>query len=274
LTLDFRSPIDPEQLVEAALFIQVFPPAQAPSINPLDDDIRPAPDRDLQVVRANFGLLPIDGSPEVLRFNQRAVVQTATLSLERVRPAPSEVWRGRLQGELRSATAFDRARPGDCADWVYDPTWNRCMPIEAVRVFLGCPLDSSPPDDPGGSVAFGSDWTSVDLGWSPRSVDGGEGECGAIRTPTELILRARTTDWFLEIDFPNPIAVADDVGFQTVPIRLWRSVSGRESTPLFEVDLDPDPDRVIDGQLWIDGFNDGADGRIFAWIQGVPRAPP
>lgn len=284
----FRSPRESNE--EQVLFFFLFPRPR-PAMNAearffIADDIQPLPPapNETQTKAADYGPVFSGEDPSDLGQNQRAVVQTGILTFEPLSEVTDGYWRGRVSGELRAATSFDRARTCPARDRkAYDADIGGCAEPapDQVSFYLGCAFQPTPVRG-WGDIAFA--WFPW---WSSSTIPeiGAGGECTAIRDGDRVRLRAQvdgtalgaTLDWMLELDLPR-FRVVENVGIEIGPelgvtAGIWRRSRPDGDVSFFDLELGP-PDRVVSGQIRIDDIREGPDGRFLGWVNGFLEEPP
>jgi hypothetical protein len=281
LPFDFRGL--PSAGIEETLFFFLVPRPRAEpgqvSSTLISDDIDIASSSQL----ADFGPVAVGADPTGLRLNRRAVVRTATLTLEEGGPEAPGHWRGSLSGVLRSATAFDRARSCPNDRPLYDPDSGSCVTVslDVATFFLGCSFGQPDLRNRGQLIFVWRPWWAVDV------ETGAGGECVSVRTEEEIRIRAlvdsttlsSSLPWILEVRLPRFQAVENVAlpvsGDSASMALLWQTREPEARVPLLEADLGP-PDRSFVGFVRIDDIQEGADGRFMAWMRGqvVDVSPP
>lgn len=270
--LSIRFSEHPSDRVQRGVVARVAP-ALRPEIVPsggvaIGDEIEEG--SDVQTLVASYGLQGGGSSDAPLGPLALAVIQTSSLTLNEFRVDGDTYVEGRFVGRLRDVAAIDRARLVDCGDdRVFDPLSSRCTEIRGARFFLGCTTDPDRFEAGGGVVAYGWDpWRPT---WPRKSLFGGEGDCIARRSEEVYEIRARGRDWLMQLEI-DAERLGQNTGFTDVVPQMWRLVPGNRDVPAFELDLG-EPERVFEGQVWVDVFDPSRIGRVLLWLQGELRRP-
>lgn len=234
-------------------------------------------------LRAQLGPIT-DG--EMAGVNQVAIVESSTLTIQRVAGSP-ELVRGRWSGRLRPPAAVDRARGGSCVEegGIFHPDGQICFAgdIRADSLFaLGCVLDERAGTGTG-LLAF---WWPAPFSASMLERESANGECVARVSNNTLELRARNSaiqsarfamraSIPLDVLSPSTTVIATTSTTANVPfVHFYRLSDAEKSKPLFSIDFDRPPDGEMEtGRIAVEQINYSFPQRFFGWIEGRYGTP-